>query len=301
MRMMDVIPTGSIKLDMALGTGGIPRGEITEIFGSPSAGKSTLALQIVAQAQKRGLRCLYMDMENGLNPRYAVCCGVDEQRMLLARPLTGEDALEMCCLLFHTKDIDLVIIDSLAALVSEKEIQVRERAWGQLNRLLSFYLRKIERICHQTQGTLVCTNQMRTRIRPGYGTPETTPGGMTVKLHAAVRIELRIQDHIRHQGNNTGVKIQAEINKNRFSAPKKRTVIEIVYNRGVIRERELLSLGLNEKIITRQGSNYWYRNHHLGQGQRAVEGFLHHQTEIAQKLERAIRLSINPKTKEPLS
>lgn len=299
--MMDVIPTGSIKLDMALGTGGIPRGEITEIYGSPSAGKSTLALQIVAQAQKRGLGCVYMDVENGLNPRYAVCCGVDEQRLLLARPRTGDDALEMCCLLLHTKVIDLVIIDSLAALISEREIQARESAGGQLNRLLSFYLRKIERICHQQQDTLVCTNQMRTRIRSGYGTPETTPGGMSVKFHAAVRIELRIQDHIRHQGNNTGVKIRAEINKNRFSVPKKRTFIEIVYNRGVIRERELLSLGLKEKIIRRQGSNYWYRNHHLGQGQRAVEGFLHHQTEIAQELEQAIRLSIIPKAKEPLS
>jgi|GEM_PF-5229334 len=299
--MMDVIPTGSIKLDMALGTGGIPRGEITEIYGTPSAGKSTLALQIVAQAQKRGLGCVYMDVENGLNPRYAVCCGVDEQRLLLARPPTGDDALEMCCLLLHTKDIDLVIIDSLAALISEKEIHTGKRAGGQLNRLLSFYLRKIERICRQHQDTLVCTNQMRTRIRSGYGTPETTPGGITVKLHAAVRIELRIQDHIRHRGNNTGVKIQAEINKNRFSAPKKRTFIEIVYNRGVIRERELLSLGLKEKIITRQGSNYWYRNHHLGQGQRAVEGFLHHQTEIAQELEQAIRLSMIPKAKEPLS
>ncbi|MFO7943311.1 MAG: ATPase domain-containing protein [Anaerolineales bacterium] len=128
--MMDVIPTGSIKLDIALGTGGIHRGEIAEIYGSPSAGKSTLALQIVAQAQKRGLWCMYMDVENELNPTYAVCCGVDEVRMLLARPRTGDDALEMSCLLLHTKDIDLVIIDSLAALVSEKEIRVRERAWG---------------------------------------------------------------------------------------------------------------------------------------------------------------------------
>ncbi len=287
----DVIPTGSILLDIALGIGGIPRGGITEIYGPPSSGKSTLALHITAQAQQMGLRCVYMDIENGLNPKYAVCCGVDDQSMLLARPRTGNEALEMCYSLLHSQGADLIVVDSIAALASEEEIRngTSLPTWGQLNRLLSPHLRKIERSCRQSQGTLVCTNQMRSRIKPGYGTPETTPGGMTVKFHASLRIELKIKRYLEEEGHITGVKIQAEVNKNRFGPSKRRTTLEIVYNRGIFRERELFSLGMKGNLITNRGSHYRLGNQYLGQGQRAVEGFLFHRPEVAQALEKAIR------------
>jgi recombination protein RecA len=237
-------------------------------------------------------------MENGLNPPYAVRCGVDGENLLLARPQTGNDALEMCHALLHSQEVDLVVIDSIAALASAEEIRkgLGSSGWGQLNRLLSPHLRKIESCCHQSHGTLICTNQMRSRIITGYGTPETTPGGMTVKLHTALRIELKIKGYIQEAGSLTGVLIQAEINKNRFGPSKRRTTLEIVYNRGVSRERELFSLGMKEKLITRRGSTYRFRNHYLGQGQRAVEEFLGHKREVAQELEDAIRLSLVSKT-----
>lgn len=298
MKSLDVIPTGSIGLDIALGTGGIPRGVITEIYGPPSSGKSTLTLHMIAQAQQMGLGCVFMDMENGLNPTYAVCCGVDDDNLLLAQPRTGNEALEMCHALLDSQEVDLVVIDSIAALASEEEIRkgISSSGWGHLNRLLSPHLRKIEKSCHQSQGTLICTNQIRSRIKAGYGTPETTPGGMTIKLHAALRIELHLMGYIQEAGNIAGVKILAEVNKNRLGPAKRRTTLDIVYNKGISRERELFSLGIKENLITRQGSTYRFRNHYLGKGQRAVEEFLQHRREVAQALEEAIRLSLVSKT-----
>ncbi|MFO8037705.1 MAG: DNA recombination/repair protein RecA [Anaerolineales bacterium] len=298
MKSLDVIPTGSIALDLALGLGGIPRGVITEIYGPPSSGKSTLTLHIIAQAQHKGLGCVFIDMENGLNPAYAVRCGVDDDRLLLAQPQTGNEALEMCHSLLHSQKVNLVVIDSIAALASQEEIRkgMGSSGWGYLNRLLSPHLRKIEKSCQQSQGTLICTNQIRSRIKPGYGTPETTPGGMTVKLHAALRIELQIKGYIQEAGNIAGVKIQAEVNKNRLGPSKRRTTLDIVYNRGVSRERELFSLGMKENLITRQGSTYRFQSQYLGQGQRAVEEFLGYRREVAQALEDAIRLSLVSKT-----
>lgn len=290
---MQTISTGSLNLDLALGTGGIPRGEITEMYGPPSSGKTTIALHHIAQAQQLGLRCLFIDMENGLNPRYARSCGVDEQEMLLALPPTGDEALEMCYTTLQGDHIDLVVIDSVAALVTQAELGAAPGTpdRGEVNRLLSAYLRKIKRVCKRTGGSLLCTNQLRSRIKAGYGTPETTPGGMAIKFHAGLRIELRVGEHIRRDNAPVGVKISATINKSRFSPIKRSTTIEIVYNIGIVRESELFSLGRKFNLIKRQGPGYRYRAYDLGQDPRAVLRTLKDKVEIAQSLEQDIHRS----------
>lgn len=288
---MDIIPTGSLALNLALGTGGIPRGDIIEIYGPPSSGKTTLALHLIAQAQQQGLRCLFLDMENGLNPSYAVRCGVKDQEMLLARPFAGDDALEVCYTLLSERDIDLIVIDSIAALAAREELLSTQQTPqpGALNRLLSRYLRKLQQACLEHQATLFCTNQLRSRLRVGYGTPETTPGGLTLKLYAGIRIELKIVEYLQEDGCPQGIKIKVTINKSRYSSTKHSTMIEIVYNIGIVRERELFSLGRSQKLITRQKSAYRFRDYNLGRDEQAAHRLLIEKPEIANALEQAIQ------------
>jgi len=293
---MDVIPTGSLYLDRILGIGGLPTGWITELYGPPSSGKTTLALHILAEAQRMGLTAAFLDIENGLNPAYALQCGVHPDQALIASPDSGTQALNLCQMLLESGDVHLVVLDSLAGLTSNREAAsgIRHDRYGELNPLLASHLRKLDRVCRTTGGSILCTNQLRARIKKGYGTPETTPGGMTIKFHAAVRIALRIINPLVKKGDCRGVRINAAVNKNRFCPKKHSAQIEIVYNKGVNKERELLSLGKELQLITKQGSMYQYRGHNLGQGQRAVFRTLQVNEHIAQALERDLRSMIFP-------
>lgn len=293
---MNIIPTGSLSLDFALGTGGIPRGWITEIFGPPSSGKTTLVLHILAQAQRLGLRCVFMDIENGLNPPYAAICGVKTDQVLLASPRNGNEAWELAHLMLDSHHIDLIVMDTLAALGPGDDLEKGfDPAYhSDLNALLSLHLRKMNKLCRAKGGTLVCTNQMRKRIKKGYGTPETTPGGLPIKYHAAVRIALGIREYIYRDGQIRGVRITAKINKNRFNHIKHSATMEIVYNTGIDKERELFSLGTKQNIITRKGSQYYFQDQALGQGQFEAEKFLRGRGKVAEELEEEIRLSLPP-------
>lgn len=293
---MDVIPTGSLFLDRSLGAGGLPTGWITELYGPPSSGKTTLALHILAEAQQIGLTAAFLDIENGLDPDYARRCGVNPEQALIASPDNGTKALTLCQMLLKSGGVQLVVLDSLAGLTSNREAAfgIRPDRYGELNPLLASHLRKIDRICRTSGGTLLCTNQLRTRTRKGYGTPETTPGGLTIKFHAAVRIALNVIYPLGKRGHYHGIRINAAVNKNRFHPRKHSAQIEIVYNKGVDKERELFSLGKKLQLITKQGPMYQYRGQNLGQGQRAVYHTLQVNEHVAQALERDLRSRIFP-------
>lgn len=295
---MDVIPTGSLFLDRTLGVGGLPTGWITELYGPPSSGKTTLALHILAEAQRIGLTAAFLDIENGLEPAYAMKCGVNPDQALIASPDSGTQALTLCQMLLKSGHVHLVVLDSLAGLTSNQEAAsgIRPDRYGELNPLLASHLRKIDRICRTSGGTLLCTNQLRTRTRKGYGTPETTPGGLTIKFHAAVRIALKVIYPLGKSDQYRGIRINAAINKNRFHPKKDSAQIDIVYNKGVNKERELFSLGKELQLITKQGPVFQYRGHDLGQGHGDVLRTLQTNEPVAQALERDLRLRIIPHT-----
>lgn len=258
---INVIPTGSIGLDMALGVGGIPRGRIIEIFGPESSGKTTLSLHIVAEAQKKGGVCAYIDAEHAMDPEYTKKLGVNINNLLISQPDNGEQALEIVESLVRTGKIDVIVIDSVAALTPKDEIEGDMGAYhvGKQARLMSQALRKLTAIVARSKTVVIFINQIRMQIGVMFGNPETTPGGKALKFYTSVRLDIRKIAQIKKGEEVVGSRTRVKIVKNKVAAPFKQTEFDIIYNEGISKEGELIALGEKYKIIEKTGNSYFYK------------------------------------------
>jgi recombination protein RecA len=279
---VDVIPTGAISLDLALGVGGIPRGRVIEIFGPESSGKSTLALHICAEAQKQGGVAAFVDAEHALDPDYARKIGVNIDDLLISQPDSGEQALQIVETLVRSGEVDTIAIDSVAALAPRAEIagEMGEFQIGLQARLMSSALRKLSGIISKTKTSVIFLNQTRMKIGVPFGNPETTPGGLALKFYASVRIDLRRIAQIKHGDEIVGSRIKAKIVKNKVAAPFRITEFDIYYNEGISYLVDILNTGLKQGVIKKAGSWLQYENTKLGQGLEAAKNFLKENPEI---------------------
>ncbi|MGV9267201.1 recombinase RecA [Kitasatospora sp. NPDC003701] len=300
---IEVIPTGSTALDVALGVGGIPRGRVVEIYGPESSGKTTLTLHLAANAQRAGGTVAFVDAEHALDPEYAKKLGVDTDALLVSQPDTGEQALEITDMLIRSGAVDLVIIDSVAALVPRAEIEgeMGDSHVGLQARLMSQALRKIAGALNQSNTTAVFINQLREKIGVMFGSPETTTGGRALKFYASVRLDIRrietLKDGTEAVGNRTRVKVV----KNKVAAPFKQAEFDILYGVGISREGGLIDMGVEHGFIRKSGAWYTYEGDQLGQGKENARNFLRDNPQLADEIERKIKtkLGIGPKTEEP--
>ena len=287
---VDVIPTGSISLDLALGVGGIPRGRVVEIYGPESSGKSTLALHILAEAQKRGGVGAFIDAEHALDPDYAKRIGVNIDDLLISQPDSGEQALQIVETLVKSGQVDVIVIDSVAALVPKAEIagEMGEFQIGLQARLMSQALRKLSGIISKTKTAVIFLNQTRMKIGIRFGNPETTPGGLALKFYSSVRVDLRRIAQIKKGDEIIGNRIKAKIVKNKVAAPFKTTEFDIYYNEGISKWADVINTGLSYGVIKKSGSWLQYENKKLGQGLDASKTFLRENPEIAKEIKKAI-------------
>ncbi len=287
---IDVIPTGSISLDLALGVGGIPRGRVIEIFGPEATGKTSLALHICAEAQKKGGMAAFIDVEHALDPDYARKIGVDVDNLLISQPDSAEQALQIVESLIRSGGVDVIVIDSVAALAPKAEIagEMGEFPIGLQARLMSAALRKLSAIVAKTQTSVIFLNQTRMKIGVMFGNPEVTPGGLALKFYSSVRIHLRRVAQIKHGDEIIGSRIKAKIVKNKVAAPFKVTEFDIYYNEGISYLSDLLNLGLRQGIIKQAGSWYQYEDKKLGQGMEGAKKFLKENPEIVKKIRKIV-------------
>jgi len=296
---VEVIPTGSIALDVALGLGGLPRGRIVEIYGPESSGKTTVALHAVANAQKGGGIAAFIDTEHALDPEYAKKLGVDTDAMLVSQPDTGEQALEIADMLIRSGALDIIVIDSVAALVPKAEIEgeMGDSHVGLQARLMSQALRKITGALNQAKTTMIFTNQLREKVGVMFGSPETTSGGKALKFYASVRLDVRrietLKDGTEAVGNRTRVKVV----KNKMSPPFKVAEFDILYGVGISREGSLIDLGVEQGIVRKSGAWYTYEGDQLGQGKENARNFLRDNPDLANEIEKRIKekLGIGPR------
>jgi recombination protein RecA len=283
---VDSIPTGSISMDLALGVGGVPRGRVIEIFGSESSGKTTLALHIIAEAQKRKGVGAFIDAEHALDPDYARRIGVNIDELLISQPDSGEQALQIVETLVKSEDVDVIVIDSVAALVPKAEIsgEMGEFQIGLQARLMSQALRKLSGIIAKTKTIVIFLNQTRMKIGVAWGNPETTSGGLALKFYASARIELKRIAQIKHGEEIIGSRIKAKIVKNKVAPPFKTTEFDIYYNEGISYEGDIISFGIKTGIIKRAGSWLQFEDTKLGQGTEASKEFLKANKEITEKI-----------------
>lgn len=287
---IDAISTGSISLDLALGIKGVPRGRIVEIYGPESSGKSTLALHISAEAQKKGGTVAYVDAEHALDPQYAKRLGVNIDQLLISQPDTGEQALEIVETLVESGAIDVVIIDSVAALTPRAEIEgeMGDSHMGLQARLMSQALRKLTSVVAKTNTTVIFINQIRMQIGVMFGNPETTTGGKALKFYSSVRIEVRRRANIKMGEKIIGNRVHAKIVKNKVAPPFRVAEFDIMYNEGISYEGDLVDQGLHYKIIEKAGSWLSYNNQKLGQGREAAKQLLREDKKIAREIDKAI-------------
>ncbi len=290
---IEVIPSGSLALDLALGVGGIPRGRITEIFGPESSGKTTLALHVIAEAQKRGGVAAYIDAEHALDPAYAAVCGVKLQDLLISQPDTGEQALEIAEALIRSGAVDIIVIDSVAALVPKVEIEgdMGEPHVGLQARLMSQALRKLAAALGRSGAALVFLNQLREKVGIVFGNPEVTPGGRALKFYSSVRIDLRRVETIKHDTEVVGSHVRAKVVKNKVAPPFRTAEFDILFTRGISKEGNLIDLGLELGLITKSGAFLSFGDLRLGQGRENAREYLTQNPETAQKIEELIRAS----------
>jgi recombination protein RecA len=295
---VESIPTGSLPMDLALGIGGIPRGRVSEIFGPEASGKTTVCQHIVAESQKLGGVAAYIDMEHALDPAYAARCGVDIDNLYISQPDTGEQALEITETLVRSGAIDVVIIDSVAALVPRSEIEgdMGDPTMGMQARLMSQALRKLSGAIKQTNTAVVFTNQLRMKIGVMFGNPETTTGGRALKFYASVRIDVRRTESIKVGQEVVGNRVRARIVKNKVAAPFKVAEFDIMYKEGISRVGGILDLGVETGLIEKRGSFYSYNEDRLGQGREKVKQYLMENPETAQELEQNIRAAFADET-----
>lgn len=289
--MVEAIPTGALSLDLALGVGGIPRGRITEIFGPESSGKTTISQHIVAEAQKNGGTCAYIDMEHALDPVYASRCGVEVDNLLISQPDTGEQALEITETLVRSGAIDVIVIDSVAALVPRSEIEgdMGDASMGSQARLMSQALRKLSGAIKQTNTAVVFTNQLRQKIGVMFGNPETTTGGMALKFYASVRLDVRRIQSIKLGSEIIGSRTRVRVVKNKVAPPFRTAEFDIMYNEGISKSGDLLDLATGLDIVSKRGSFYTYGEIRLGQGRENSKDFLKQNSELSDEIELAVR------------
>jgi recombination protein RecA len=288
---VDSIPTGALSLDIALGIGGIPRGRITEIYGPESSGKTTICQHIVAEAQRLGGTAAYIDMEHALDPSYAARCGVDVESLLISQPDTGEQALEITETLVRSGAIDVIVIDSVAALVPRAEIEgdMGDPQMGMQARLMSQALRKLSGAIKQTNTAVIFTNQLRQKIGVMFGNPETTTGGMALKFYASVRLDVRRIQSIKLGPEIIGSRTRVRVVKNKVAAPFRSAEFDIMYNEGISKSGDLLDLATGLEIITKRGSFYNYGDIRLGQGRENSKDFLKANPDLTEEIEIAVR------------
>ena len=290
---VDVIPTGSLALDVALGVGGIPRGRVTEIFGPEASGKTTLAQHIVAEAQQLGGVCAFIDMEHALDPSYAARCGVNVDELYISQPDTGEQALEIAETLVRSGAVNAVVIDSVAALVPRAEIEgdMGDATMGMQARLMSQALRKLSGAIKQTNTAVIFTNQLRMKIGVMFGNPETTTGGRALKFYASVRLDVRRIESIKVGQEVVGNRVRVRVVKNKVAAPFKVAEFDIMYNEGISKVGDILDLGVENDLIQKRGSYYSYGETRLGQGRENAKEYLRHNPDLANELDVAIRIN----------
>ena len=295
---VDAIPTGSLALDAALGIGGVPKGRIIEIYGPESSGKTTLALHIVAQAQKRGGEVAFVDAEHALDPDYAAAIGVDIDSMLVSQPDTGEQALEITDALVRSGAIDVIVVDSVAALTPKAEIEgeMGDSLPGMQARLMSQALRKLAGSISKTNCIVIFINQLRMKIGVMYGNPETTTGGNALKYYASVRIDIRRIEAIKEGGNVVGNRTRAKVVKNKVAPPFREAVFDIMYGEGISRTSELIDLGVEFDVIRKSGSWFYLGDERIGQGKDNVRVFLTENPDIAEQIETQIREELAKRT-----
>ena len=288
---VDVIPTGSLSLDIALGVGGIPRGRITEIFGAEASGKTTLALNIIAQAQKMGGLVLYIDAEHALDTNYASICGVNVNALKGAQPGTGEEALDIAERMVRTHALDVVVIDSVAALVPRAEIEgeMGDSHVGLQARLMSQALRKLTGEISKSNTAVVFINQLREKVGVIFGSPEVTPGGRALKFYSSVRIDLRKAEAIKNGVEITGNRVRAKVVKNKVAPPYRVAEFDIMFNCGISREGDIIDLGVSTGIIRKSGAFFDFAGTKLGQGREKAREYLTQHPEIAVEIEKQIR------------
>ena len=288
---IDTISSGSISLDIALGIGGYPKGRIVEIFGPESSGKTTFALHAIAEAQKKGGRCAFIDAEHALDPVYASKLGVNINELLLSQPDNGEQALEICEALVRSGAISVIVIDSVAALVPKAEIEgeMGDSHVGLQARLMSQALRKLTGIINRTNTVAIFINQLREKVGVVYGNPETTTGGRALKFYSSIRLEIRKGDAIKQGENILGNKTKIKVVKNKMAPPFKTCTVEIMYGEGVSLIGELIDLGADANVIEKSGSWYSYNGEKIGQGKENVKEWLKKNTQIKEEIETKVR------------
>ena len=291
---VQVIPTGSLALDVALGIGGLPRGRVIEVYGPESSGKTTVALHAVANAQKAGGNAAFIDAEHALDPVYARALGVDTDSLLVSQPDTGEQALEIADMLMRSGGLDIIVIDSVAALVPKAEIEgeMGDSHVGLQARLMSQALRKITGALSATGTTAIFINQLRAKIGVFVGSPETTTGGKALKFYASVRIDVRRIETLKEAGAPVGNRTRAKVVKNKMAPPFKQAEFDIVYGKGISREGSIIDMGVEAGIVRKSGSWFTYGDDQLGQGKENVRQFLVDNPELANEIEQKILTSL---------
>ena len=286
-RKMDVIPTGALSLDLALGIGGVPRGRIVEIYGPESSGKTSLALHIVAEAQRNGGLAAFIDAEHALDPTYARAIGVDVDELLISQPDTGEQALEITDMLIRSGALDVVVIDSVAALVPRAELEgdMGDTHVGLQARLMSQALRKLAGTINRSQTTAIFINQLREKIGVMFGSPETTPGGRALKFYSSVRIDIRRIEAIKSGTDNVGNRVRTKIAKNKVAPPFRLAEFDIMFGEGISREGSLLDVAVEEGIVKKAGAWYTYDGDQLGQGREKAKQFLRENPQLSVQLQ----------------
>lgn len=297
---VDAIPTGSLTLDLALGVGGLPRGRVVEIYGPESSGKTTVALHVVAEAQKRGGEAAFIDAEHALDPVYAEKLGVDIDNLIVAQPDTGEQALDICEALVRSGALDVVVIDSVAALVPKAEIdgEMGDTHVGLLARLMSQALRKLTAIIAKSGTVVIFINQLREKVGVVYGNPETTPGGRALKFFSSVRLDVRRQETIKNGTEVVGNHCKVKVVKNKVAPPFKEAEFDILYGEGISREGGILDLAVEFDIIKKSGAWFSYNDEKIGQGRDNVRKYMIENPEFSDDIERQVRerLGMSAKT-----
>ena len=291
---VDVIPTGSIALDVALGVGGYPKGRIIEIYGPESSGKTTFALHAIAEAQKQGGYAAFIDAEHALDPIYAAALGVDTENLIVSQPDDGEQALEIVEALVRTNAIDIIVIDSVAALVPKAEIEgdMGSSFIGLQARLMSQAMRKLAGIINKTKTVAIFINQIREKVGVMFGSPETTSGGRALKFYATIRLDIRRVDQIKQGTEAVGNITRVKVVKNKVAPPFKTAEVDLIYGKGISREGELLDMAVNYDIVDKSGAWFSYKGEKLGQGRENVKELLKNNPELAKEIETQVREKI---------
>ena len=292
---VEAISTGALSLDVALGIGGIPRGRIIEIYGPESSGKTTLALHMIAECQKSGGEAAFIDAEHALDPVYAKHLGVDIDNLIVSQPDTGEQALEIAEALIRSSAIDLVVVDSVAALVPKAEIdgEMGDTHVGLQARLMSQALRKLAGVLNRSNASLVFINQLREKVGVMFGSPETTPGGRALKFYASVRLDIRKIEAIKQDSEIIGNKVRVKVVKNKVAPPFRETEFDIIYGKGISKSGNILDLAVNLDIVEKAGAWFSYNGERIGQGRENAKKYIENNPELMQELDQKVRKNFN--------